>query len=320
MACIDRSRNPFHAAIVDGEVAGATLARVPEWSPEIVVDEPLVRLLLRSQFPELDLASLRLMGEGWDNTAWLVDERWLFRFPRREIALDGFGRELRVLPLLAPLLPLPIPQPVFVGDPNADFPWPFFGGPLVPGRELADAGLDDDARASLARPLGQFLRTLHTAEIPIDLPIDPISRADMRFRVPRARERLAELGYADLRADEILAAGLELPPSDRLALVHGDLHLRHVFVDGGRLSGVIDWGDVCRSDPAVDLVLVWCALPPVSRAAFFEEYGPMPEDGLVRARVLALFLCAVLALHARAEGLEHVERESLAGVERTLAE
>jgi aminoglycoside phosphotransferase (APT) family kinase protein len=293
---------------------------VPEWSPEIVVDEPLARLLLRSQFSELELASLRLVGEGWDNTAWLVDDRWLFRFPRREIALDGFGRELRVLPLLAPLLPLPIPQPLFVGDPSADFPWPFFGGPLVPGRELAEAELDDNARASLARPLGQFLRSLHTAEIPVDLPVDPISRADMQFRVPRARERLAELGYADPRADEILAAGLELSPPDRVALVHGDLHLRHVFVDGGRLSGVIDWGDVCRSDPAVDLVLVWCALPGVSRAAFFEEYGPMPEDGLVRARVLALFLCAVLALHARAEGLEHVERESLAGLERTLAE
>jgi aminoglycoside phosphotransferase (APT) family kinase protein len=292
---------------------------VPEWSPEIVVDEPLARSLVQTQFPELELASLRLAGEGWDNTAWLVDERWLFRFPRREIALDGVGRELRVLPALAPLLPLPIPQPVFVGRPTSEFPWPFFGGPVVPGRELAEANLSDDARASLARPLGRFLRALHVAEIAVELPVDPISRADMRIRVPRARERLAELAYADQRAEEILAAAYELPPSERRALVHGDLHLRHVFVDAGRLSGVIDWGDVCWSDPAVDLVLVWCALPPAARAAFFEEYGPVGEEGLLRARVLSLFLCAVLALHARAEGLEQVERESLDGLERTLA-
>ena len=45
----------------------------------------------------------------------------------------------------------------------------------------------------------------------------------------------------------------------------------------------------------------------------------MGEEGLLRARVLSLFLCAVLALHARAEGLEQVERESLDGLERTLA-
>jgi len=292
---------------------------VPEWSPEIVVDEPLVRLLLGRQFPELELASLRLAGEGWDNTAWLVDERWLFRFPRREIALDGVGRELRVLPALAPLLPLPIPQPVFVGRSTSEFPWPFFGSPVVPGRELAEARLSDDARSALARPLGRFLRALHAASIPVELPVDPISRADMGFRVPLARERLAELRYSDPRADAVLAAGLELPPPGRLALVHGDLHIRHVFVDDGRLSGVIDWGDVCRSDPAVDLVLVWCALPPAARTEFFDEYGHIGEDGLLRARVLSLFLCAVLALHARAVGLVDVERESLDGLERTLA-
>ena len=78
-------------------------------------------------------------------------------------------------------------------------------------------------------------------------------------------------------------------------------------------------GDICWSDPAVDLVLVWCALPPAARPALFADYGQVSEEGLLRARVLSLFLCAVLALHARAEGLEHVERESLAGLERTLA-
>ena len=154
---------------------------MPEWSPEIVVDEALARLLLRTQFPELEPVSLRLAGEGWDNTAWLVNERWAFRFPRREIALDGVGRELRVLPALAPLLPLPIPQPVFVGRPTSAFPWPFFGGPVVPGRELAEARLSDDGRSALARPLGRFLRALHAAEIPVELPVDPISAPTWDF-------------------------------------------------------------------------------------------------------------------------------------------
>ena len=291
---------------------------MPEWSPEIVVEEPLARQLLAAQFPELEIGSMRLAGEGWDNTAWLVDERWLFRFPRRQLALDGVARELSVLPVLAPLLPLPIPQPVFVGRPSVAFPWPFFGGPLVPGRELAEAQLDDAGRAALARPLGRFLRALHDAEIQVELPVDPISRADMHVRVPRARERLDELGYAPPGANDVLAAGLELPPPERLTLVHCDLHLRHAFVENGQLSGVIDWGDVCRSDPAVDLVLIWCTLPPAARHEFFDEYGPVAESGLLRARVLSLFLCAVLALHARQEGLELVEREAIGGLDRTL--
>ena len=293
---------------------------MPEWSPEIVVDEALARRLLAEQFPELSAAELRLAGEGWDNTAWLVDGEWLFRFPRHEIALDGVRRELAVLPLLAPLLPLPVPQPVFVGEPSADFPWPFFGGPVVPGEELAAADLDDRERVALGRALGRFLRALHSAELDVELPVDPIRRADMAFRVGRARERLAELGGAPDGADDVFAAALALPPPERLTLVHGDLHLRHPFVHDRRLSGVIDWGDVCRADPGIDLVLVWSALPPDARPGFFAEYGEVPADGLLRARVLSIFLCAVLALHARHEGLPHVERESLAGLERTLAE
>ena len=291
---------------------------MPEWSPELVVDEALARRLLADQFPELELGSLSLAGEGWDNTAWLVDEQWLFRFPRREIALDGVARELHVLPLLAPQLPLPVPEPRFVGAAGPAFPWPFFGSPVVPGRELAEAELDDPGRARLARPLGAFLRALHDAEIAVELPVDPLGRADMGFRVERAHDRLEELGVAAPGAEDVLAAALELPPPARVTLVHGDLHLRHAFVEDGRLSGVIDWGDVCRADPAIDLVLVWCALPPAARAAFFAEYGPVSEAGLLRARVLSLFLCAVLAIHARHEGLAKVEQESLAGLERTL--
>ena len=298
----------------------ARVVGVPEWSPEIVVDEALARRLLAAQFPELDVGELRLAGEGWDNTAWLVDGEWLFRFPRREIALDGVRRELALLPRLAPLLPLPIPRPDFGGAPAAEVPWPFFGGPVVPGVELAEADFDDGARAALAQQLGRFLRALHSAQVDVELPVDPLRRADMGFRVGMARERLAELGGAPAGAEDVLEAALALPPPERLALVHGDLHLRHVLVDESVLSGVIDWGDACRADPAIDLVLVWCALPAAARPSFFAEYGEVPEDGLLRARVLSLFLCAALALHARHEGLEHVERESLAGLVRTLAE
>ncbi len=73
------------------------------WAPEIAVDRELARHLIGSQFPELELRSLELIGEGWDNTVWLVDGEWSFRFPRREVAVPLVERELAVLPLIAPL-------------------------------------------------------------------------------------------------------------------------------------------------------------------------------------------------------------------------
>jgi aminoglycoside phosphotransferase (APT) family kinase protein len=90
---------------------------VPVWSAEVAVDDELARAIL-AQFPELEVGSLRRLAEGWDNTVWVVNERYAFRFPRRQIAIPGVERELAVLPRLAPLLPLPVPEPIFVGRPT----------------------------------------------------------------------------------------------------------------------------------------------------------------------------------------------------------
>jgi aminoglycoside phosphotransferase (APT) family kinase protein len=100
---------------------------MPEWDPEIEVDEHRAAALIAVQFPELRDAPVRQVAAGWDNVVHLVDERWAFRFPRRAIAISGVEREIATLPRLSPNLPLPIPVPRFVGVPTEDYPWPWFG-------------------------------------------------------------------------------------------------------------------------------------------------------------------------------------------------
>ena len=287
------------------------------WEPEHVVDDRLARRLL-GQFPELSAEGLRPLAYGWDYTIWVVEERYAFRFPRREVVLPGLERELAVLPKLAPLLPVPVPVPLFVGEPGEEFPWPFFGSELLPGCELAEAGLDDEGRLEVALELAVFLRTLHGVELDEPLPVDANRRADMPHRVELVRRQLDELGEASPAADRVLAAAERLPPTERAVLVHGDLHVRQVLAEGTRLTGVIDWVDVCRSDPAIDLSLLWSFVRPEDRRPLLDAYGPLDEAQLLRARVLALSLCAALAGHARAEGLAAIEREALAGLTRAL--
>jgi aminoglycoside phosphotransferase (APT) family kinase protein len=220
-------------------------------------------------------------------------------------------------------LPLPIPIPTYLGQPSPDYRWPFYGAPFLPGRELADAALDEDGRARLARPLGEFLRTLHGTTVDADLPVDPVRRADMTLRVPKTRERLAELEQLGLwqapqEAHEVVDAAAELGPPEPTALVHGDLHLRHLLVDhGGQAAAVIDWIDLSYNSPGVDLVLYWSVLPPAGRAAFREAYGTIAHDQLLLARILALFLCGTLAVYGHYEGLPGLKREALAGLDRT---
>lgn len=298
---------------------------MPTWAAELVVDEPLVRSLL-TQFPGLDPQSVRPFAEGWDYSIWAVDERWAFRFPRREIAVSGTRREIEVLPELAPLLPIPVPEPVFVGEPAEGFPWPFFGSALLPGRELADADLEDAARVEVGRALARFLRVLHGAEVNYELPSDANRRADMKARVPKTREQLADLEAEGIwrrpgSVDRLLDEAERLPDSQVSTVVHGDVHFRQVLVDGnGRPTGVIDWVDVCRSDPAIDLSMLWSYFPVEGRDAFLHEYGPVSDDQLVRARVVAFSLSAALAHYGHSEGFLAIEREALAGLERTATE
>jgi aminoglycoside phosphotransferase (APT) family kinase protein len=295
---------------------------VQVWSAEVVVDEQLVRRLL-AQFPELEVRSLRRLAEGWDNSVWVVDGRYAFRFPRRAIAIPGIEREIAVLPELAPLLPLPVPRPVYVGAPTEEYPWPFFGCELIPGDEAGDAALDDDERVEIGLELARFLRALHTTEIAWPLPIDFNGRADTSRRVMLARDELAELEQLALwrappRVERLFDEAERLPRPETPVLVHGDLHFRHLLVDGGHASGVIDWGDVCRADPAIDLPLLWSFVPPEGRSAFLDAYGPVNDAQLLRARLLAIQLCAVLARYGHHERLEGVEREALAGLNRAL--
>ena len=296
-----------------------------EWAPEIRVDEPLARRLIGEQFPEVEGRSFQLLGEGWDTTVYLVDERWTFRFPRKAMAIPGFENEIAHLPTLAPLLPLPIPVPTLVGEPSEAFEWPFYGAPFLPGRELAEADLDDEGRAALALPLARFLRALHGLDLDAELPVDPVRRADMPFRVESTRNRLAELARERLweappLVEELLIEAERIAPPEPVCVCHGDLHLRHLLVGGdGTPTAVIDWIDLSRNDPAVDLVLFWSTLPAETRGTFLDAYGAVTEEQLLRARVLSLFLCGTLALFGRHEGMPALEREAVNSLDRSCA-
>lgn len=288
------------------------------WHPETAVDELLARRLVRAQFPAIDASTVELVSSGWDYTVFRIDHDWAFRFPRREVVLEPMQRELAALPVLAPLVPVAVPTPVHVGVPGDGFPWPFYGARWLAGREASLAG----HRVELAAQLGGFLRALHGADVP-GLPADANHRADMHRRVLLTREALARIEpqWPIPRAvDELLRTAAKLPASERAVVCHGDLHFRQLLVDGPRLSGVVDWVDICRSDPGIDLMVVFAFLPPEARAAFFSQYGEVSEPSLLRARVLALNLSAVLARYGRDEGNGPVEREAFASLDRAVAD
>ncbi|MBG0816169.1 phosphotransferase [Planomonospora sp. ID82291] len=321
--------DPANAPETSDGPAGRTAA--PEWAAEQDVQEADAAALVGRQFPDLRGAPVRLLATGWDNTVHLVGERWAFRFPRRAVALPGVQREIATLPALAARLPLALPVPVRVGRPSGAYPWPFWGAELIPGRELAEVDLSADGRVRAAAGLGAFLRALHDPELAAEvgggLPVDPMRRADPAVRASMSRERLDRLvrrgvWSPDPAVDRLLAEGERAgPPPGPAVVSHGDLHLRHLLVgEDGRATGVIDWGDLCRADPAVDLSLAYAGFDGAARTALLTAYGrPVGPGRELAARVLAVCLCAVLADYAASTGRARLLAASLAGLRRAVA-
>ncbi len=298
------------------------------WTAEQAVTAGLAQELIESQFPLLAPARPQLLGVGWDNTAFLLNDAHVFRFPRRQIAVDLLLAEARVLPAIALRLPLNVPVPIFQGQPEQRFPWPFAGYRMLAGRTACRADLDESDRAKLAEPLARFLAALHGIPagdaVACGAQPDGLGRLDVDRRAPQIQERLRQivgLGLVgDIRPwtrilDEAAAVDRKTraeQPAASNTLVHGDLYARHLLVDDARrLSGVIDWGDVHLGDPAIDLSLACGFLPPGARDAFCAAYGPVDPATWRLARFKALLTAVMLVVYGHDIGDFDLRREGL---------
>ena len=100
-------------------------------------------------------------------------------------------------------------------------------------------------------------------------------------------------------------------------MVHGDLYARHLLFDRRRLCGVIDWGDVCRGDRAVDLSIAYSFLPEAARERFFARYGEVDADTHALARFRAIHVGLAIAIYGREIGDEDLLREGLFALRRS---
>jgi aminoglycoside phosphotransferase (APT) family kinase protein len=77
--------------------------------------------------------------------------------------------------------------------------------------------------------------------------------------------------------------------------IHGDLHPRNVLTEKGRLTGIIDWGDLARGDRASDLAAIWMLLPQLeSRRRAMAACRSVSDATWRRARGWALLLAVTL--------------------------
>lgn len=270
------------------------------------LSEALVVALLQEQHPDLAHLPVRFVAEGWDNAMYRVGEDLCARLPRRPVAEDLIKLEQRWLAELQERLPLPIPAPVRLGVPGCGYPWLWSLIPWMSGEAIGASQLAEGNGPALAH----FLKALHISA-PKNAPLSdcrggPLStRAELvAFRSSRLAADFDWIARDILPIwDDALIAVQDCPPT----WLHGDLHPRNVLMRDGKISAVIDWGDMCAGDPATDLAALWMLLPsPESRKLAIEVYEPSPAT-LRRAKGWAITWGLLLLDTGRVDNPEHAQ-------------
>ncbi|HEY9226976.1 MAG TPA: phosphotransferase, partial [Gemmatimonadaceae bacterium] len=189
------------------------------------LDEVIALAAVREQFPALGCRTASHLGSGWATDAYLLDDRFVARFPRNAEIAGWVGSDEALLDLVASSLSSSLASPKLVGRGKAGvhFPHDFIVCEFVPG--VGADQLTAPASDQLPTQLGGILTSIHSVSV-----------------------------------DDARRIGLQQPDWDdyagTLSFLHGDFKLDNIIVDpaSGRVVGVIDWGNAAIGDRALDFV------------------------------------------------------------------
>lgn len=256
-------------------------------------DAPL-RDLLVTALPDYRVDTIAPLGEGLENTAYLVNDELVLRLSKADDPAATVAREAGLLAIVGEFATLTIPVPVFAAGTAMAYR-------RLPGTPVFDlpSSWRDRHGTRVAAQLGEFLASLH--RIPLEL-IAGVARVEEE---PLSVWLDDATGSYEAAADRIPRRHrgvikrflhAETPdPEPRQVFSHNDLGIEHVLVDTdtAAVTGVIDWTDAAIGDPAYDTGLILRDLGPAALDAALQSW-PERERSALAERSLFYARCSAL--------------------------
>lgn len=245
---------------------------------QVELDAATVARLVATQFPRWSGLHVEpVASHGTVNALFRLGDRAVLRLPLLPDATaagrDELVREQDCCRLVAPHVPLDVPEPLAIGEPGAGYPGFWSAYRWIAGTPVDWSGLGD--RESFVESLARFVTALHG--------IDTGGRTwDGGARGGRlsgmdedVRGALAaSSGLVDTgRLIRQWERGLAAPHASADRWIHADLMPGNLVVRAGRLAAVIDLEMVRIGDPAVDLMPAWNLFGPAERETYRRRLG-----------------------------------------------
>ncbi|MCG5440494.1 aminoglycoside phosphotransferase family protein [Micromonospora foliorum] len=246
---------------------------------QVDVSVDVVSALVSEQFPRWRGLPVRpLPSTGTVNALFRLGPDIVLRFP----LLPSTGPELRAelrreqeyAVLLGAHLPVPVPEPLGLGEPGDGYPGPWTAYQFIPGETAQPDRIGDlDVFAGDLAAVVTALRGIDTGGRAWsgNGRGGPLADEDTGVRaalaVSGALTDTAALTEVWARCRD---AGRD-DPTD--VWIHADLMPGNLLVRDGRLAAVIDWGTAGLGDPAVDLMPAWNMLDAGSRETYRRALG-----------------------------------------------
>ena len=232
-----------------------------------------------------------MRSTGTVNHVFRLGRSLAVRVPRSKEAVADLDNEARLLPRLAPLLPLRVPEPVAYGRPGEGVPVSWAVYRWLAGSPYDDGLVTDEVGAAV--DLAGFVTALRAID---PKGVSPAGRAPLLTLDDATRSALAASDGIDKPSaiaawDRALAA----PPWDGRdgVLIHADLLRPNLLVVAGRIDAVMDFGSAGVGDPAADVIAAWTVFRTAGRAAYLGALGVDPPT-VERARGFALTQAALI--------------------------
>ena len=214
-----------------------------------------IKKIIENEF-NLTVHNITVLGQGLDSIACLVNNEYIFKQSKHDIARINLKKEIQVLNYLKGKITLQIPDIEYYSE-----EYSVCGYKGIKGNKLAPGiykSLGDDEKDMLAQDIALFLREMHSIPLSdidgLELHVIDDYRSDYETlretvydKIPDKSKRYIDDLYKRILNDK------RISQYDK-ALCHNDLSCNHILIQGNKAVGIIDFGDVAVTDRDKDFV------------------------------------------------------------------